>query len=154
MQTAGPVNRLEIFDAADSVKYDEIAGKLKIETGRIDIIGSAKLTAEALADCPDAVEFAIAYGAAIAHLDLPNSASFRSDFMPYQGRKAAFAADPQVFRRRRGHSYVRLGQLLSDAGDTNQQIPRPVAGKILQRIFSRYVRREDAGQIKRRDKEN
>ena len=87
MQTDGPVNRLEIFDAADSVKYDEIAGKLKIETSRIDIIGSAKLTPEALADCPDAVEFAIAYGAAIAHLDLPNSASFRSDFMPYQGKK-------------------------------------------------------------------
>jgi hypothetical protein len=87
MQTAGPVNRLEIFDAEDSIKYDEIAGKLKIETGRIDIISSAKLPAEALADCPDAVEFAIAYGAAIANLDLPNSASFRSDFMPYQGKK-------------------------------------------------------------------
>jgi hypothetical protein len=86
-QTDRPVNRLEIFDAADSVKYDEIAGKLKIETGRIDIISSAKLTPEALADCPDTVEFAIAYGAATAHLDMPNSASFRSDFMPYQGKK-------------------------------------------------------------------
>ena len=87
MQTAGPVNRLEIFDVTDSVKHDEIAKKLTIETSRIDIIGSAKLPAEALADCPDAVEFAIAYGAAIANIDLPSSASFRSDFMPYQGKK-------------------------------------------------------------------
>ena len=58
MQTASPVNRLDIFDVADSIKYDEIAGKVKFEAGRIDILSSAKLTPEALADCPDAVEFA------------------------------------------------------------------------------------------------
>jgi hypothetical protein len=87
LQAAGTINRLEIFDLADSVDCDDIAKKLTVQTNRIDIVGSAKLSAENLADCPDAVEFAIACGAAIAHLDLPNSSNFRSDFMPYQGRK-------------------------------------------------------------------
>lgn len=87
LQTAGVINRLEIFDVADSVVCDDVAKKLTVQTNRIEIVGSAGLPAETLADCPDAVEFAIAYGAAIAQLDLPNSANFRSDFMPYQGRK-------------------------------------------------------------------
>jgi hypothetical protein len=87
LQAAETINCLEIFDAADAVVCDDIARKLTVQANRIDIIGSAGLSAEKLADCPDAVEFAIAYGAAIAHLDLPNSANFRSDFMPYQGRK-------------------------------------------------------------------
>jgi hypothetical protein len=87
LQTGGTINQLEIFDAADSVNYEKIAQKLSIAANRIDVISSAKVSSENLADCPDAVEFAIAYGAAIAGLDLPNSANFRGDFMPYQGRK-------------------------------------------------------------------
>jgi hypothetical protein len=87
LQTAGPINRLEVFDAADSINCDDIAGKLAVQTERIDIIASARLSAENLSDCPDPVEFAIAYGAATAYLDLPQNANWRSDFMPYQGRK-------------------------------------------------------------------
>ncbi len=87
MQTTGTINRLDICDAADEINYVEISGKLAIAANRFDVISSVKVSAENLADCPDAVEFAIAYGAAIAQLDLPNTANFRGDFMPYQGRK-------------------------------------------------------------------
>jgi hypothetical protein len=87
LQTGGAVNRLEIFDTADSVSCDDIAKKIAIETNRIDITGLAKLSADAIADCPDAVEFAIAYGAAIAQLDGSHGTNFRGDFMPYQGKK-------------------------------------------------------------------
>jgi hypothetical protein len=87
LQTAGTANRLEIFDTADSVNCDDIARKIAVETSRIDITGLAKVSADAIADCPDAVEFAIAYGAAIAQLDGSHGTNFRSDFMPYQGRK-------------------------------------------------------------------
>jgi hypothetical protein len=97
IHTTGTVNRLEIFDAADSVNYDEIARKLKVGSGRIDLTGAAKLPSEALADCPDPVEFAIAWGAAAANLDLPSSASFRSDFMPYQGRKLRLQQTLKIF---------------------------------------------------------
>ena len=87
LQAAGTANRLEIFDAADSVSCDDIAKKIAVETSRIDITGLAKVSADAIADCPDAVEFAIAYGAAIAQLDGSHGTNFRGDFMPYQGRK-------------------------------------------------------------------
>lgn len=87
LQTAGAVNRLEIFDTANSIICDDIAKKITIETGRIDITELAKLSADAIADCPDTVEFAIAYGAAIVQLDGSCSTNFRGDFMPYQGRK-------------------------------------------------------------------
>jgi hypothetical protein len=97
MQTAGSVNRFEIFDAADSINCDEISGKLKVGAGLIDITGVAKLPPEALADCQDTVEFAIAWGAATANLDLPNSASFRNDFMPYQGRKLRLQQNLKFF---------------------------------------------------------
>jgi len=96
-QTAGPVNRLEIFDAADSVNCDDIARKLAVQTERIDIIQSARLPAEKLSDCPDPVEFAIAYGAAIAYLDLPQNTNWRSDFMPYQGRKLRLQKTLKLF---------------------------------------------------------
>jgi len=103
LQFAGPINRLEVFDSfdlvrpgspqaaqdgsADSVSCDDIAKKLAVQTERIDIIASAQISAETIADCADAVEFAIAYGAAIVHLDLPQNANWRTDFMPYQGGK-------------------------------------------------------------------
>ena len=87
LQTAWAVNRLEIFDTADTVSCDDIAKKITIEADRIDITALAKLSADAIADCPDAVEFAIAYGAAIAQLDGSGGTNFRGDFMPYQGRK-------------------------------------------------------------------
>ncbi|MGA2171587.1 MAG: hypothetical protein ABSG82_01060 [Sedimentisphaerales bacterium] len=87
LHLASPVNRLDVFDAADSVRCDDIAKKLTIQTERVDIGTSAGLSAENLADCPDLVGFAIAYGAAIVYLDLPRIANWRSDFMPYQGRK-------------------------------------------------------------------
>lgn len=87
LQDSGPVNRLEVFDTVNSVDCDDIAKKLTIQTGRIDIIASSGFAAENITDCPDPVEFAIACGAATVHLDLPQNANWRSDFMPYQGRK-------------------------------------------------------------------
>jgi type II secretory pathway component PulL len=87
LSPAQPLNHIGVFDAADSINCDDIARKLATQTERIDIAASANLSPENLSDCPDAVEFAIAYGAAIAHLDPPQNTNWRSDFMPYQGRK-------------------------------------------------------------------
>jgi hypothetical protein len=100
---AQPINRLEVFDSFDSFDYtqdryaqdrsagsvscDDVAGKLTIQTERIDLFASAQVSAETITDCPDPVEFAIAYGAATAFLDLHQNPNWRSDFMPYQGRK-------------------------------------------------------------------
>ncbi len=87
LQTAGAVNRIEVFDATDSVNCDYIAKNLSVQTEQIDIIQSVQVSPEQLTDCHDPVELAIAYGAAIAVVDPPGNANWRSDFMPYQGRK-------------------------------------------------------------------
>jgi hypothetical protein len=107
LQTAGPFNCLEVFDTADSVNCDDIAKKLTLQTERIDLLSSAKVSAEQLTDpatarsavtsCPDPVEFAIAYGAALEVLDPPRNANWRSDFMPYQGRKMRLQKAMKLF---------------------------------------------------------
>ncbi len=87
LQTGEAVNRIEVFDSAKSVNTGEVAKNLTIQTELIDVIDSARVTPEQVADCPDTVEFVIAYGAALSFADPPRNANWRSDFMPYQGRK-------------------------------------------------------------------
>jgi hypothetical protein len=97
LQSTGAVDRLEVIDSANLVNCGDIAKKLAIQTELIDIIQSAKLPTEKAAECPDAVEFAIACGAALVNLDLSESVNWRSDFMPYQGRKMRLQNALKVF---------------------------------------------------------
>ncbi len=82
-----PINSIKIFDSTGSVDCPQLSEKLGIEVGSLDLTEAAAPGPEALADCPDPVGFAIAYGAAVSHLERAQSVDFRSDFMPYQGRK-------------------------------------------------------------------
>jgi len=81
------LNSVKVFDSTGSVDCTRLSEKLGIEAGSIDLAAAAGLGPEALADCRDLVGFAIAYGAALSHLEKAQSVNFRSDFMPYQGRK-------------------------------------------------------------------
>jgi len=54
---------------------------------KISAMRTFRIEPQALADCADPVDFAIAYGAALAHLEKAPSINFRNDFMPYQGKK-------------------------------------------------------------------
>jgi cell division protein FtsL len=87
LQTGAGINCIEVFDTAGSINAAEAAKKLTVQTEFVDVLQSAKVTPQQVADCPDPVEFAIAYGAALSFIDPPRSANWRSDFMPYQGRK-------------------------------------------------------------------
>jgi len=82
-----PLNSVKVFDSAGSVDYQKLSGRLGIEAGSVDLVAAAGVTPETLADCPGRVGFAIAYGAALSHLEKAHSVNFRSDFMPYQGGK-------------------------------------------------------------------
>ncbi len=86
-ETDEPVNYAAVFDACDRLDEQRLGERLGIETERLALVQSARLTDEQLADCPDPVDFAIACGAALAHFEKPKSTNFRSDFMPYQGGK-------------------------------------------------------------------
>ncbi len=82
-----PINCLKVFDSTSSVNYQQLSEKLGFEVSGIDFAEAVATEPQRLADCADPVDFAIAYGAALAHLEKPQSINFRSDFMPYQGKK-------------------------------------------------------------------
>ncbi len=81
------INCLKAFDSTDSINYQQLSEKLGFEASGIDFAEAVAAEPGRPADCGDLVDIAIAYGAALAHLDRPQSMSFRSDFMPYEGKK-------------------------------------------------------------------
>ena len=83
IKTAEPINCVKIFDASGSVDNQQLSEKLGVEVAGIDLADP-----QTLDNCDDTVGFAIAYGAALAHPEKVQTINFRSDFMPYQGKKA------------------------------------------------------------------
>jgi hypothetical protein len=78
-----PISRFGIFDSTGTADYQQIGERLGIEAALIDLVDPAGQELEDI----DPVDFAIAYGAAVAHADKTPIVSFRDDFMPYQGKK-------------------------------------------------------------------
>jgi hypothetical protein len=82
-----PINRLKVFDSAGTVDHQQLSEKLgpdKIEG--VDLL-AAEAESRTTADCADTVDFAIAYGAALAHSEKGHRVDFRDDFSPFQGKK-------------------------------------------------------------------
>jgi hypothetical protein len=82
-----PINCLKVFDSTGSVNCQQLGERVGIETSVIDLTSSVVTDPQTLTDCADEVDFAIAYGVALAHLEKAPIANFRNDFMPYQGKK-------------------------------------------------------------------
>ena len=86
----GPIKRVKVFDSADSVDYVQLGERLGIETDQIDLLGAAGIEAQTPASRAGraaSVDFAIAYGAALAHFEKGRGVNFRDDFSPFQGKK-------------------------------------------------------------------
>jgi len=82
-----PINCLKVFDSAGTVDHQQLSEKLshdKIEG--VDWL-AAEAESRTTADCADTVDFAIAYGAALAHSEKGQRVDFRDDFSPFQGKK-------------------------------------------------------------------
>jgi hypothetical protein len=58
-----------------------------VEAGAIDLCDAAGIEPQALADCANPVDFAVAYGAALTRSEKEHSVNFRDDFSPFQGKK-------------------------------------------------------------------
>ncbi len=86
-QIGEPVNCLKVFDSSGSIDYKQLSDKLGIEVSALDLAGTVATDPQTLANCDTPVDFAIAYGAALAHQEKTKSTNFRNDFMPYQGKK-------------------------------------------------------------------
>jgi hypothetical protein len=87
IETDEPVRRLRIFDSVQALKADPIKERFGREVEAIDLADAAGIDPQALADGPNTVDLAIAYGAALPASGTTQAVDFRSDFMPYQGKK-------------------------------------------------------------------
>jgi len=81
-----PINHLKVFDSAGTIDYQQLSEKLNIDADRVDLL-AAEAESRTTADCADTVDFAIAYGAALAHSEKGRRVNFRDDFSPFQGKK-------------------------------------------------------------------
>lgn len=81
------VGTLRVFDSARSVDCHRLADRLGIDAAEFDLLGSLVTEPDTLSECDDAVEFAVAAGAALAHVVKGRAVNFRDDFMPFQGKK-------------------------------------------------------------------
>jgi len=87
VENGEPINFLKVFDSAGAVNCEQLGERLGIETSGVDWLQSIVADPQALADCADPVDFAIAYGAALTHFEKGQGVNFRDDFSPFQGKK-------------------------------------------------------------------
>jgi len=82
-----PIQRMRVFDSTGIASCRRLGERLGMEAGEVELVGPDIADEHILENCADPVEFAIAYGAALGHLEKAPAVSFRDDFMPYQGKK-------------------------------------------------------------------
>ncbi|HNS21044.1 MAG TPA: hypothetical protein PKH24_11130 [Sedimentisphaerales bacterium] len=82
-----PVGRLLVFDAAGDLQRQSISEKTGLPVETCDLAALAGVEQGGIADCSDAVDFALAYGAALGLADKASSVNLRNDHMPFLGKK-------------------------------------------------------------------
>jgi len=87
VEGAGPLSCLKVFDSTRAIESQQLGEKLGIETDEIDLRSIVETKLQPEADCADPIDFAIAYGAALAFSEKGRSVDFREDFSPFQGKK-------------------------------------------------------------------
>ncbi len=85
-EDAEPVKKIQVFNSAGTVDYQELGEKLNTQVIGMDLYQAAGIALQTPAD-DNPVDFAIAYGAALAHSEKGHIIDFRSDFSPFQGKK-------------------------------------------------------------------
>ena len=87
VESAGPLSCLKVFDSAGAVNPIQLSDKLGIKTDEIDLRSIVETKLQPEDDCSGLIDFAIAYGAALALSEKVRSVDFRVDFNPFQGKK-------------------------------------------------------------------
>jgi hypothetical protein len=77
-----PISHLEVYDSSGTIDYAKLNERLSIEARGIDWLDVSGADSSV-----DAVNFAIAYGAALTHSEKGHCVNFRDDFSPFQGKK-------------------------------------------------------------------
>ena len=87
VKSGEPINYLKVFDSAGMVNHRQLGEKLGIESDGIGWLEEAGAEKQITDDSLESVEYAIAYGAALAHSEKGHRVNFRDDFSPFQGKK-------------------------------------------------------------------
>ena len=84
-----PIKHVVAYDSGGPVQVLQLAGKLGLEVAEADWFKGDQTGLQTLldADAEDPVAYAIAFGAGLAHGDKAHTANFRTDFLPYQGKR-------------------------------------------------------------------
>jgi hypothetical protein len=87
VKSGEPINYLKVFDSAGTVNHQQLSERLSIESDGIGLLDTAEAENQIPADCAGPVDYAIAYGAALALSKKGRRVNFRDDFSPFQGKK-------------------------------------------------------------------
>lgn len=85
-----PAGRLRVFDASGDVLRESVAERTGFSVEPCDLAALAGVEPADLADCANAVDFALAYGAALGLTAKADSVNLRNDHMPFLGKKLRF----------------------------------------------------------------
>ncbi|MBN1360773.1 MAG: hypothetical protein JW993_09285 [Sedimentisphaerales bacterium] len=86
-ETTGPLGRMCVSDAQGQLDAAKLGDRVALPVDACDPVEMAGLEPDRIADCPNAVDFAAAYGAALGQVQKDASISFRNDHMPFLGKK-------------------------------------------------------------------
>lgn len=86
-ESMGPIDHLRVFDAQGQVRAEQLAQDVGLPVTACSLTELGKVQPDDTAECANAVDFALACGAAMALSANDRNFNFRTDHMPYEGRK-------------------------------------------------------------------
>lgn len=86
-ESMGPVDHLRVFDAQGQVRAEHLAKDVGLPVTACSLTELGKVQLGDIAGCANAVDFALACGAAMALSADDRNFNFRTDHMPYEGKK-------------------------------------------------------------------
>ncbi len=86
-ETGHPVSGLQVFDTAGTLRTESLREGTGLGVGTSDLVALAGASLGEGPDRPNAVDFALACGAALSPAQKINSVNLRNDHMPHLGRK-------------------------------------------------------------------
>jgi len=86
----GSLGSLFVYSADGQVDIEVLSQKLGVPAAGLPWFESSPWGQQANSDQQDVVAYAVAYGAATLSTEMGSTLDFRTDFMPYQGKKMRF----------------------------------------------------------------
>lgn len=87
LSAGNAVGKILAFDVRGELALQSVGERTGLPAQACELAAMAGVDSTQVADCPNMVDFALAYGAALGLSDKVNSVNFRNDHMPFLGKK-------------------------------------------------------------------